>query len=131
MAVAEGQVCAGVSPEEPHPQRVVHPPRFPEESPHLELRVGVAAADAKTRQITVLGLVAHVAAYAIRTTAPEEPLGLAAELIYALGYALWTGAVIVVFLDLVPKAKVRQIRRAIASYDAIIDKQSGDDHRDG
>ena len=65
----------------------------------------------------VIGLGAHVAGYLLSSNATTEPLGLLADLLYALGYALWTGAVLVVFTQLYPEAKRRQIKRAIDHYE--------------
>jgi hypothetical protein len=47
-----------------------------------------------------------------------EPLGLVADLFYALGYALWTGVVVVVFVQVFPEAKRRQFKQALAAYAA-------------
>jgi hypothetical protein len=47
-----------------------------------------------------------------------EPLGLVADLLYALGLALWTGLVVVVFVQVVPEAKRRQMKRALDAYEA-------------
>jgi hypothetical protein len=51
----------------------------------------------------VVGLAAHVGGYLLRSSATTEPLGLAADLLYALGYTLWTGVVLVVFVQVVPE----------------------------
>jgi hypothetical protein len=40
------------------------------------------------------------------------------DLVYALGYALWTGVVVVLFVQVVPEAKRRQIFQALDAYDA-------------
>jgi F0F1-type ATP synthase assembly protein I len=77
----------------------------------------------------VLGLAAYVAGYLIRSTAPAEPFGLLADLLYGLGLALWTGIVVVVFVQVLPEAKRRQIKRALEGYEAIRrerPRQSGD-----
>jgi hypothetical protein len=66
----------------------------------------------------VLGLVAHIGGYAIRASPPGEPLGLVADLLYALGYALWTGVVVVVFVQVIPEVKKRQFQQAVAVYEA-------------
>ena len=85
-----------------------------------------------------LGLALQVVGYAIKSSGPQEPLGLAGDLLYALGWALWTGVVVVVFVEIVPEAKRRQIKRAIAAYEAIVaqsgtgqDQTSGADKRRG
>jgi len=54
----------------------------------------------------VIGLVAYVGGYLITTSTPTEPLGLVGDLLYALGYALWTGVVVVVFLQIIPEARI-------------------------
>src|SRR5262249_54949193 len=66
----------------------------------------------------VLGLVTHVAGYLLRSSATTGLLGLVADLLYALGWALWTGVVVVLFVQVIPEAKRRQIKRAIADYEA-------------
>ena len=40
----------------------------------------------------VVGLAAHVGGYLLKTSVTTEPLGLVADLLYALGFALWTGS---------------------------------------
>ena len=66
----------------------------------------------------VIGLAAHVGGYALLSSAPKEPLGLLADLLHALGWSLWTGVVVVVFVQIVPEAKRRQIKRALDDYEA-------------
>jgi hypothetical protein len=41
-----------------------------------------------------------------------------ADLFYALGYALWTGVVVVVFAQVIPEVKRRQFKEALAAYEA-------------
>ena len=61
-----------------------------------------------------------------------------ADLLYALGWALWTGVVVVVFVEIVPQAKRRQIKRAIDAYEALINQSraeqvqvsGGDEHHE-
>jgi len=67
----------------------------------------------------VVGLVAYVAGYLLRTTAPAEPLGLLADMVYTFGFALWTGAVVVVLVEIIPEVKRRQIQRSLEAYEAI------------
>ena len=66
----------------------------------------------------VVGLVAHVGGYLLRSSAVMVPVGLLGDLLYTLGWALWTGAVVVVLLQIVPEAKQRQIMRALDAYEA-------------
>jgi hypothetical protein len=70
----------------------------------------------------VLGLALQVVGYAIKSSEPQEPLGLIADLLYALGWALWTGVVVVVFVEIVPRAKRRQIKQAIDAYEGQVNK---------
>jgi hypothetical protein len=65
----------------------------------------------------VIGLLAHVAGYALRTSVTTEPFGLLGDLLYALGYALWTDVVLVVFLQILPEAKRRQYKEALEAYE--------------
>jgi cation transporter-like permease len=66
----------------------------------------------------VLGLVAHVAGFFLGGAAASNDLfGLAADLLYAAGLALWTGMVVVLFTQVWPAAKRRQIKRALEELD--------------
>jgi hypothetical protein len=47
----------------------------------------------------VVGLAAHVGGYLLKAWVTTEPLGLVADLLYALGFALWTGVVVVLFVQ--------------------------------
>jgi hypothetical protein len=83
----------------------------------------------------VVGLAAHAAGYLLKSSVMTEPLGLAADLVYALGYALWTGVVVVVFVQVIPEVKRRQFKQALEAYEAAQreqaqaggDQASGDD----
>jgi hypothetical protein len=66
----------------------------------------------------VVGLAAHVAGYLLKASVTTELLGLVADLLYALGYALWTGVVVVVFVQVFPEAKRRQFKQALDAYEA-------------
>jgi hypothetical protein len=83
----------------------------------------------------VVGLAAHVGGYLLRSSVTTEPLLLVADLLYALGFALWTGVVVVLFVQVVPEVKRRQIKAALDAYEAAqrdqaqagSDQASGDD----
>ena len=103
-----------------------------------ELRRSVAGQRILYRSLAigfVVGLAAHVGGYLLRSSATTEPLGLVADLLYALGWALWTGVVVVVFVQVFPEAKRRQIKRGLDAYEAAqrdtaragSDQASGDD----
>ena len=73
----------------------------------------------------VVGLAAHIGGYALRTSPTGEPLGLIADLLYALGFALWTGVVVVVFVQIIPEAKRRQYKEALDAYEAALREEAG------
>src|ERR671935_1956328 len=54
-----------------------------------------------------VGLAAHVGGFLLKTSATTEPLLLVADLLYALGEVLWTGVVLVAFIQIWPEAKKR------------------------
>jgi hypothetical protein len=66
----------------------------------------------------VVGLAAHVGGYVLRSSVTTEPLELVADLLYALGYALWTGVVVAVFVQVLPETKRRQFKQALDAYEA-------------
>jgi hypothetical protein len=53
----------------------------------------------------VAGLAAHVGGFLLESSATTEPPKLVADLLYQLGLALWTGVVVVVFVEIWPEAK--------------------------
>jgi hypothetical protein len=83
----------------------------------------------------VVGLVIHVGGYLLRSSVTTEPLELVADLLYSLGLALWTGVVVVLFAQVLPEAKRRQMKRWLDPYEATLrekaragsDQVSGDD----
>jgi hypothetical protein len=83
----------------------------------------------------VVGLAVHVGGYLLRSSATTEPLELVADLLYSLGFALWTGVVVVLFVQVWPEAKRRQLKRWLDAYEAARrekaragrDQASGDD----
>jgi hypothetical protein len=68
----------------------------------------------------VVGLAAHAGGYLLKSSVTTEPLGLVADLFYALGYALWTGVVVVFFVQIWPEAKRRQLKRWLDAYEAAL-----------
>jgi hypothetical protein len=72
----------------------------------------------------VLGLAAHVGGYVLAASVTGEPLGLLADLLLALGWSLWTGVVVAVFVEVIPEVKRRQIKRAVDTYEAFRRKQA-------
>lgn len=79
----------------------------------------------------VVGLAAHASGYVLRLGLTAEPLGLLADLLYTFGWALWTGAVVVVFTQLLPEAKRREVRRLIEAVEALRRDKARTSERDG
>ena len=83
----------------------------------------------------VVGLAVHVVGFLLKASATTEPVLLVADLLYALGWALWTSVVVVVFVEIWPEAKRRQLKRWLDAYEAAqreraragSDQASGDD----
>lgn len=74
----------------------------------------------------VVGLTTHAGGYLLRSAVTAEPLLLVADLLYALGWSLWTGVVVAVFVQVIPEAKRRQLKRSLEAYDATVrDKARG------
>jgi hypothetical protein len=73
----------------------------------------------------VLGLTVYVGGYALKASVTTEPLKLVADLLYALGWALWTGVVVAVFVEIIPRAKQRQIKRALDAYETALREKAG------
>jgi hypothetical protein len=71
----------------------------------------------------VVGLAAHVGGYALLSSVPSGLLGLLADLLHALGWSLWTGVVVAMFVEVIPEMKRRQIRQAVDAYEALRRKQ--------
>ena len=65
-----------------------------------------------------IGLAAHVGGYVLLSSYASGLVGLLADLLHALGWSLWTGAVVAVFVQVIPEVKRRQIRRALKDYEA-------------
>ena len=66
----------------------------------------------------VVGLAAHVGGYLLKSSVTTEPFALLADLLYALGYALWTSVIVVFFVQIWPEAKRRQLKRWLDAYEA-------------
>jgi len=83
----------------------------------------------------VVGLAAHVSGFLLRSSVTTEPLELVADLLYSLGFALWTGIVVGLFIQIWPEAKRRQLEQWLDAYEAARrekaraggDQASGDD----
>ncbi len=72
----------------------------------------------------VVGLVAHTGGYALLLSAPGGLLGLLADLLHALGWSLWTGVVVVVFIEIFPAVKRRQIQQVVDAYESLMRERS-------
>ena len=67
-----------------------------------------------------VGLAAQVGGFLLKTSVTTEPLLLVADLFYALGWSLWTGVVVVFFVQIWPEAKRRQLKRSLDAYEAVL-----------
>jgi hypothetical protein len=72
----------------------------------------------------VVGLAAHVGGFLLKTSTTTEALFLVADLLYSLGFALWTGVVVVLFVQIWPETKRRQYQRALDAYEAAVGDQA-------
>ena len=72
----------------------------------------------------VVGLAAHVGGFLLKTSVTTEPLLLVADLLYALGWSLWTGVVVAMFVQIWPEAKKRQYNQALDAYEAALGAQA-------
>jgi hypothetical protein len=80
----------------------------------------------------VIGLAAHVGGYVLLSSAASGLLGLLADLLHALGWSLWTGVVVAVFVQIIPEVKRRQIKQAVEAYEALRrEKAQADGNRAG
>ena len=68
--------------------------------------------------VLVVGLAAHIGGFLLKTWVTTEPWLVIGDLIYTFGWALWTGAVVVVFVQIWPEAKRRQFKQALDAYEA-------------
>ena len=66
----------------------------------------------------VVGLAAHAGGFVLKTSVTTEPLLLVADLLYALGWALWTSVIVVFFAQIWPETKKRQFKQALDAYEA-------------
>lgn len=71
----------------------------------------------------VVGLAAHIGGYVLLSSVSSGLLGLLADLLHALGWSLWTGVVVALFVEVIPEVKRRQIRRALDAYEALRGEQ--------
>ena len=71
-----------------------------------------------------VGLATYVGGYLIKSSTTTEPLGLVGDLLYTFGWALWTGVVVVVFLQIIPEAKRRQFKWALDAYEAALREEA-------
>src|SRR5262245_10506690 len=65
----------------------------------IELRKSVSERRIRNQTlwlVLVIGLIGYVIGYVLRVSVTGEPWGFLADLLYTLGFALWTGVVVVV-----------------------------------
>ncbi len=88
----------------------------------VELRQSVLGPRIQTQSLVisfVVGLAAHIGGFALLSSVPNGPLGLLADLLHAFGWSLWTGVVVVVFVQIIPEAKRGQIRQVLDTYETM------------
>ena len=73
----------------------------------------------------VVGLAAHVGGFLLRSSVTTELFELLADLLYSLGFALWTGIVVGLFIQIWPEAKRRQLKRWLDAYEAALREKAG------
>ena len=56
----------------------------------------------------------------------DEPLRLLANLLTTLGTTVWTGVVLVVFVEVLPEARRREAARRLKAYEAELRDQESD-----
>jgi len=79
----------------------------------------------------VLGLIANVAGFLWTSVATGTLDGLVAELLRNLGTALWTGAVLVLLLQVLPDIQRRAAIRSLHRYEQEIEAGAGRDEGRG
>lgn len=72
-----------------------------------------------------LGLAAHAAGYVLLTLVTTEPFRFLADLLYGLGLALWTGIVVVWFVQVFPQSTRRDLEQLIGAYEASKRREPG------
>lgn len=72
----------------------------------------------------VVGLAAYVGGYALRSSVTTEPFEFVGDLLYTLGWALWTGVVVVLFLQVLPEAKRRGYKQLLDVYEATLSDEA-------
>src|SRR5215813_1133975 len=72
----------------------------------------------------VVGLAAHAGGFLLKTSVTTEPLSLVADLLYAFGWSLWTGVILVMFVQIWPEVKRRQYKQALDAYEAAAGRQA-------
>ena len=61
----------------------------------------------------VVGLALYAGGYAVKSSTTTEPLGFVGDLLYTFGWALWTGVVVVLFLQVIPELKRRGYKQLL------------------
>jgi len=72
----------------------------------------------------VVGLAADIGGFLLKYSTTTEPVLLMADRLYALGWALWTGVVVVVFVQIYPETKKRQFKQALDAYELAAGQQA-------
>src|SRR4030095_9664456 len=73
----------------------------------------------------VVGLATQSVGFLLKASVTTEPLLLVADLLYALGWSLWTGVVVVFFVQIWPEGKRAQVKRWLDAYEAAQREKAG------
>ena len=79
----------------------------------------------------VVGLIAHVAGYLLGVSGSGEPRGLVADLLSNFGVALWTGAVLVVLVQVLPDYQHQTALRLVAQSEALSRREAHAPDKEG
>ena len=72
----------------------------------------------------IFGLAAHVGGYLLKSVATPGLLSLLADLLYALGWSVWTGVVSAILIQVVPEVKRRQIKKALDLFEGTMNEKA-------
>jgi hypothetical protein len=79
----------------------------------------------------IAGLTAHVAGYVLAVSGSGEPRGLVADLLSNFGVALWTGAVLVTLVQVLPDYQHRTALRLVAQSEALLQLKDRSPDKEG
>lgn len=72
----------------------------------------------------IFGLGAHIGGYLLKSVATPGLLGLLADLLYALGWSIWTGVVSAILIQVIPEVKRHQVKKALDAYEGAMNEKT-------